>query len=93
MMAMVSELSMHQAHALRLQQEVKEREAELEHAYLRMEKDEAPTEVIEREWMRKIRDDHRRLQDKEASRMVRTWLGLVIQKDSLELVYYNWHSE
>ena len=70
MMAMVSELSMFQAQALRLQQEVKEREAEMEHAYLRMEKDEPPTEDMEREWMRKIRDDHRRSQEKEASRMV-----------------------
>lgn len=56
--------------ALKLQQEVKEREADLEHAYLRMEKGEPPSEEMEREWLRKIRDDHRRGQEREAVRMV-----------------------
>ena len=71
MMAMVSELSMHQAQALKLQQEVKEKEADLEHSYLRLEKGEPPSVDVEREWLRKLRDEHRRAHDKEAARMVR----------------------
>ena len=55
MMACVSELSMHQANALKLQQEVKQRESELEQCYMRMEKGEAPSETMEREWLRSLR--------------------------------------
>ena len=65
MMACVSELSMHQANALKLQQEVKQRESELEQCYMRMEKGEAPSETMEREWLRSLRDEERRRQDTE----------------------------
>ena len=64
-MAYVSELSMHQANALKLQQVVKEREAELEQCYMRMEKGEAPNDTMEREWLRSLRDEERRRQDGE----------------------------
>ncbi|XP_015758024.1 PREDICTED: coiled-coil domain-containing protein 146-like [Acropora digitifera] len=60
MMALVSELSMNQAAAMKLQQEVKSKEQELEQSYVRMEKGEAPNEEAEREWLRMIRDEARR---------------------------------
>jgi len=60
MMALVSELSMNQAAAMKLQQEVKEKEQELEQSYVRMERGEAPNEEAEREWLRMVRDDARR---------------------------------
>lgn len=59
MMALVSELSMNQAAAMKLQQEVKSKEQELEQCYVRMEKGEAPNEEAEREWLRMIRDEAR----------------------------------
>lgn len=60
MMALVSELSMNQAAAMKLQQEVKEKEQELEQSYVRMERGEAPNEEAEREWLRMVRDEARR---------------------------------
>ena len=60
MMALVSELSMNQASAMKLQQEVKEKEQELEQCYVRMERGEAPSEEAEREWNRMVRDEERR---------------------------------
>lgn len=63
MMALVSELSMNQAEAMKLQQEVKGKEQELEQSYVRMERGEAPNEEAEREWLRMVRDEARR--DKE----------------------------
>ena len=73
MMAMVSELSMHQATAMKLQQDVKGGEAELEQCYMRMEKGDAPNIDIEREWQRMVRDEYRRQTDKEAAHMVSCW--------------------
>ena len=60
MMALVSELSMNQAEAMKLQQEVKGKEQELEQSYVRMERGEAPNEEAEREWLRMVRDEARR---------------------------------
>ena len=60
MMAMVSELSMHQANALKLQQEVKGSEQALEQSYIRMERGEAPSVEAEREWHRMVREELRR---------------------------------
>ena len=60
MMALVSELSMNQAEAMKLQQEVKGKERELEQSYVRMERGEAPNEEAEREWLRMVRDEARR---------------------------------
>ncbi|CAL1531513.1 unnamed protein product [Lymnaea stagnalis] len=70
MMAIVSELSMNQAQAMKLQQEVKEREAELEQCYIRMEKGEAPSQEFELEWERFIRDTESKLEQAEARRMM-----------------------
>ena len=70
MMAMVSELSMNQANALKLQQNLKEKEGDLEQCYIRMEKGEPPSDEIEQEWLRVLRDDDRRMKDKEEIRMV-----------------------
>lgn len=62
-MALVSELSMNQAAAMKLQQEVKSKEQELEQSYVRMERGEAPNEEAEREWLRIIRDEARRQEE------------------------------
>ena len=50
--------------------QVKEREAELEQCYMRMEKGEAPNDIIEKEWMKKLRDQARKRQEKETALMV-----------------------
>lgn len=63
MMALVSELSMNQAAAMKLQQEVKGKEQELEQCYVRMERGEAPCEEAEREWLRMARDEERRTKE------------------------------
>ena len=71
MMAKVSELSMHQANALRLQQEIKDRESALELCYTNMERGLAPSVEIEQEWQRQVQVSEQRAQDREASRLVR----------------------
>ena len=71
MMSLVSELSMHQANALGLQQQVKEKEEELEQCYRRLQKGEAPNDIIEREWLRLVRDEERKVNEREAMKMVR----------------------
>ncbi|XP_046358151.2 coiled-coil domain-containing protein 146-like isoform X1 [Haliotis rufescens] len=65
MMALVSELSMNQANAMKLQQDLRGRETELEQSYMRMEKGDPPSEECEREWLRMVRDEMRRMQDKD----------------------------
>lgn len=67
---MVSELSMNQASAIKLQQAVKEKEQQLEQAYIRMERGEAPTDDAEREWFRMIRDEQRREIERQANQQV-----------------------
>lgn len=69
-MAMVSELSMNQANAMKLQQTVKGKEQELEQAYIRMERGEAPTEDAEREWLRIVREEQRREMERQATQQV-----------------------
>uniref|UniRef100_A0A0B6Y001 Cilia- and flagella-associated protein 58 central coiled coil domain-containing protein n=1 Tax=Arion vulgaris TaxID=1028688 RepID=A0A0B6Y001_9EUPU len=66
MMSVVSELSMNQAHAMKLQQEVKEKEAELEECYLMMEKGEPPSQEIDLEWQRMFWGAQKRMEDTEA---------------------------
>ena len=56
MMATVSEPSMYQATALKLQQEKHDRDMELEEAQWRLEQGQAPTEEIEHAWYRSERD-------------------------------------
>ena len=62
MMAIVAELSMYQATAMKLQQEAEEREEELQDAHVRMDNGEPPTEDAEREWYKLERDRLRRLE-------------------------------
>ncbi len=38
---------------------------------MRMEKGEAPSENMEKEWMKKLRDQAKRLQEKTTAQMVR----------------------
>ena len=63
MMATVSELSMYQATALKLQQEKHDRDMELEEAQWRLEQGQAPTEEIEHAWYRSERDRLRRQEE------------------------------
>lgn len=79
MMALVSELSMNQANALKLQQNLKEKEADLEQCYIRMEKGEAPSDEIAGEWFKILRDEDRRSRDKEEIRMVRLNFLMILQ--------------
>ena len=74
MMSMVAELSMNQATALKYQQHLKEKEADLEQCYIRMEKGDAPSDDIDDEWQRLLRDEDRRLHDREELRIVRLYL-------------------
>ena len=60
MMATVSELSMYQATALKLQQEKHDQEMSLEDAQWRLDQGQAPTEAIEHAWYRSERDRLRR---------------------------------
>lgn len=60
MMASVSELSMYQANAMRLEQEKAEKESALATARERMENDQPPTEDAEHEWFRLERDRMRK---------------------------------
>ena len=71
MMAMVSELSMHQANALKLQQEVKSKEQALEQGYIRMERGEPPNEEAEREWLRMVREQNRKEKEQLEKTQVR----------------------
>jgi exonuclease VII small subunit len=56
MLATVSELSMFQSKALKLQQEKEEKESLLEQAVQRMEQGMAPTDTADSEWEKKLRD-------------------------------------
>ncbi|KAL3853073.1 hypothetical protein ACJMK2_016653 [Sinanodonta woodiana] len=69
MMAMVSELSMNQANAMKQQQQLKEAEAELEQCYIRMEKGEPPNDEVAREWLRYLQDEERRHRDKDEKQL------------------------
>jgi chromosome segregation ATPase len=64
MMATVSELSMYQATAMKLQQEKHDREVELEDSKWRVENGEPPNEETEHEWYRMERERLRRQEDR-----------------------------
>ena len=64
MMATVSELSMYQATAMKLQQTKHDREMELEDAKWRLQQGQAPTEAAEHAWYRTERE---RLRKREAA--------------------------
>ena len=78
MMALVSEVSMNQATALKMQQQLKEKEAEVEQCYIRMEKGEPPSEDIERDWLKLLRDEERRLIEHEHMRLVRSYTCFIL---------------
>ena len=59
MLATVSELSMFQSKALKLQQEKEEKEKLLENAVQRMENGMPPTDTVDSEWAKKVRDQQR----------------------------------
>ena len=59
-----------QASALRLQQEVRERESELEQAYTRLQEGEAPTEDAAQHWNRTMRTQALRKQEEETRKAV-----------------------
>ena len=70
MMAKVSELSMHQAEALRLQQEIREKESELEHGYINLEKGMPPNRDTEQEWLRQLQLEDQRQQERDTAKQV-----------------------
>lgn len=65
MMAVVAELSMRQAECMTLQQEMKEKELQLDLCQRRVEQGLPPSDNIENEWLRYLRDLHRRQADAE----------------------------
>ncbi|KAK2892683.1 hypothetical protein Q8A67_012671 [Cirrhinus molitorella] len=65
MMAVVAELSMRQAECMTLQQEMKDKELELDLCQRRAEQGLPPSDSIENEWRRCLRDQHRRQADAE----------------------------
>ncbi|KAK6488012.1 coiled-coil domain-containing protein 146-like [Huso huso] len=65
MMALVSELSMQQANAMKMQQEVQEKEQFLESCHMRLEQGLPPSPEMELEWLRTVRDQQRRNKENE----------------------------
>ncbi|XP_031671362.1 coiled-coil domain-containing protein 146 [Oncorhynchus kisutch] len=65
MMAVVSELSMRQASAMTLQQELKERELFLDTCHRRLDQGLPPSEDLEQEWQHILRDEQRRQADQQ----------------------------
>lgn len=55
---------------MKLQQEVKEKEAKLEQCYLRMERGEPPNEEMEAEWHKLVRQELQRAKEKENQKLV-----------------------
>ncbi|KAK2858924.1 hypothetical protein Q5P01_003544 [Channa striata] len=65
LMAVSAELSMKQAAALALQQEIKEKELQMDRCQRQLEEGLPPCPEIEEEWKRMLRDKRRRQRDKE----------------------------
>ncbi|XP_044041610.1 coiled-coil domain-containing protein 146 isoform X2 [Siniperca chuatsi] len=65
MMAVSAELSMKQAAALSLQQEIKEKQLQMDRCQQQLEQGLPPCPEIEEEWRRMLRDKKRRQRDKE----------------------------
>ena len=51
--------------AMKLNQEVKSKTLQVEQCYVRMERGEAPSDDIEQEWLKLLRNEVRRLKDQE----------------------------
>ncbi|MBN3298360.1 CC146 protein, partial [Amia calva] len=70
MMALVAELSMQQTHSLALKQEVQDKEAFLEACHRRLEQGLPPSDDMELEWLRTLREEEqRRAEGKERARV------------------------
>ncbi|XP_066523179.1 coiled-coil domain-containing protein 146 [Hoplias malabaricus] len=65
LMAVVSELSMRQAQALCLQQELCDKELQLDACHRRLEQGLPPSDSIEQEWQRCLKEQHRHQADSE----------------------------
>ncbi|XP_056093282.1 coiled-coil domain-containing protein 146 [Rhinichthys klamathensis goyatoka] len=65
LMAVVAELSMRQAECMTLEQQMKENELQLDLCQRRVEQGLPPSDNIENEWLRYLRDQHRRQADAE----------------------------
>ncbi len=65
MMAVVAELSMRQAECMTLQQEMKDKELQLDLCQRRVEQGLPPSDNTENEWLRCLQDQHRRQADAE----------------------------
>jgi len=70
MMATVSELSMQQATAMRLQQDMTEKQALLERYYVNMDSGLPPSIDIEQEFMRQTRVNEQRQRDRQHAKLV-----------------------
>lgn len=70
MMAVVAELSMRKAECMGLQQEIKEKELQLDLCQKHVEQGLPPSDSIENEWLRHLQDQHRRLADAERKAML-----------------------
>lgn len=56
---------------MKLNQEIKSKEVHLEQCYARMERGQPPSDVIEQEWLRCLRDDMNRVKAKNDRRKVK----------------------
>ncbi|XP_076862579.1 coiled-coil domain-containing protein 146 [Brachyhypopomus gauderio] len=65
LMAVVAELAMWQAQALCLQQELRARELQLDECHRRVEHGLPPSDIIQQEWQRCLRNQYRRRADAE----------------------------
>ncbi|XP_040268936.1 coiled-coil domain-containing protein 146 isoform X2 [Bufo bufo] len=65
MMSCIAELSMQQASYIKLQQETRDKEKFVQRCYTRMEQGLPPSEEMEQEWNRVLREEHRRRIEKE----------------------------
>nr|XP_055046099.1 coiled-coil domain-containing protein 146 [Misgurnus anguillicaudatus] len=65
MMAVVGELSMRQAESVTLHQEMKEKELQLDSCQRRLDQGLFPSDDTQQEWLRHLRDQHRRQVDAE----------------------------
>lgn len=79
---------------MKLNQDVKSKTWQVEQCYVRMERGEAPSDDIEQEWLKLLRNEVRRLKDQENKARVSenfclcSHLGNLIMKYNLESKYF-----
>jgi len=93
-MAKVSELSMQQATAMRLQQDVTERQALLERYHVNMENGLPPSVDIEQEFLRQTQFDEQRQRDRQHAKLVSYYLYLfaLVSWHSGRTSVFNWRT-